>query len=210
MNQSILNAARVLWDYHCIYDTPEPADVIIALGSYDLRVADRAADLYREGLAPWLVFTGKSGNWTEGRYAASEAETFAERAIALGVPRDAIIIEPEATNIGENIRFSRDRLVPGAISAIFVTKPQTQRRVHATAARQWPEAKACVTAPLTTFEGQPTPDHPLEALIREMVGDLRRILEYPAKGFQIAQAVPLDVMEAYDLLIAQGFDGHPA
>ncbi|HCH73168.1 MAG TPA: YdcF family protein, partial [Ochrobactrum sp.] len=46
-------------------------------------------------------------------------------------------------------------------------------------------------------------------LVHEMTGDLQRILEYPAKGYQIAQAVPLEVMEAYDFLIAQGFDGHP-
>ena len=50
----------------------------------------------------------------------------------------------------------------------------------------------------------------MEKLIHEMTGDLERILTYPAKGFQIAQAVPLDVMEAYDFLIAQGFDGHSA
>ncbi|HCH71013.1 MAG TPA: YdcF family protein, partial [Ochrobactrum sp.] len=45
MKSSVLNAARVLWDYHCIYDPLETADVIIGLGSYDPRVAERAADL---------------------------------------------------------------------------------------------------------------------------------------------------------------------
>lgn len=209
MNSSILTAAKVLWDYHCIYDPLETADVIIGLGSYDPRVAERAADLYLEGLAPWLIFTGKSGHWTEKLYKASEAEAFAEIAARRGVPDDAIIIEADATNIGENIRFSREKLVPGAISAILVTKPQTQRRVLATVARQWPEARASVTAPLVSFEDQPTAGFPLEMLIHEMTGDLQRILEYPAKGYQIAQAVPLEVMEAYDFLIAQGFDGHP-
>ncbi|MFQ0814997.1 hypothetical protein AVM02_09605 [Brucella anthropi] len=209
MNPSILTAAKVLWDYHCIYDPLETADVIIGLGSYDPRVAERAADLYLEGLAPWLIFTGKSGHWTEKLYKASEAEAFAEIAARRGVPDDAIIIEADATNIGENIRFSREKLVPGAISAILVTKPQTQRRVLATVARQWPEARASVTAPLVSFEDQPTAGFPLEMLIHEMTGDLQRILEYPAKGYQIAQAVPLEVMEAYDFLIAQGFDGHP-
>ena len=90
-----------------------------------------------------------------------------------------------------------------------MTKPQTQRRVLATVARQWPEARASITAPLVSFEDQPTADHPVEMLISEMTGDLQRILEYPARGYQIAQAVPLEVMEAYDFLIAQGFDGHP-
>lgn len=208
MNPSILNAARVLWDYHCIYDPLEAADAIVGLGSYDTRVAERAADLYLDGMASWLIFTGQSGHWTQNLYPASEAEAFAEIAIARGVPEEAVIAEPNATNIGENIRFSREQLAPGSLAAIFVTKPQTQRRVAATVARQWPEARAAVTAPLTAFEDQPTAAFPLDMLIAEMAGDLERILTYPAKGYQIAQAVPLAVMEAYDFLIAEGFDGH--
>ena len=203
----VLAAARMLWDYHCIYDELQTADVIIGLGSYDTRVAEHAAELYMQGLATWLMFTGHSGNWTKGLYKSSEAEAFAEIAIAAGVPESVIIIEPKATNIGENILFSREKMVPGVISPIFVTKPQTQRRVRATVDRQWPEAKAFVTAPPTAFEDQPTPRHDLKMLMREMAGDIRRILEYPALGFQIAQAVPLEVMEAYDYLIAQGYEG---
>lgn len=203
----VLAAARMLWDYHCIYDELQTADVIIGLGSYDTRVAEHAAELYMQGLATWLMFTGHSGNWTKGLYKSSEAEAFAEIAIAAGVPESAIIIEPKATNIGENILFSREKMVPGVISPIFVTKPQTQRRVRATVDRQWPEAKAFVTAPPTAFADQPTPRHDLKMLMREMAGDIRRILEYPALGFQIAQAVPLEVMEAYDYLIAQGYEG---
>lgn len=208
MTPSILTAAKMLWDYHCIYDPVHACDVIIGLGSYDLRVAERAADLYLEGLAPWLIFTGKSGHWTQDLYAASEAEAFAEVAIKRGVPEKAIVLETEATNIGENIRFSLGKMVPGVVSPIFVTKPQTQRRVQASVPKQWPAAKPRVTAPLTSFEDQPTATHPLDMLINEMTGDLTRILEYPAKGYQIAQAVPLEVMEAYDFLIAQGFTGH--
>lgn len=208
MNPSILSAAKMLWDYHCIYDPVPVCDVIVGLGSYDLRVAERAADLYLEGLAPWLIFSGKSGNFTQNLYPASEAEAFAEVALARGVPEKAIVLETQATNIGENIRFSLGKMVPGVVSPIFVTKPQTQRRVQATVPKQWPQAKARVTAPLTAFEDQPTAEFPLDRLINEMTGDLTRILDYPATGYQIAQAVPLDVMEAYDYLIAQGFTGH--
>ncbi|AHB02810.1 hypothetical protein V568_102289 [Brucella ceti TE28753-12] len=209
MKSSILTAAKVLWDYHCIYDPLEGADIIIGLGSYDPRVAERASDLYLEGLAPWLIFTGRSGRGTDKLYKASEAEAFAEIAIRRGVPERAIIIEPNATNIGENIRFRAKNWRGTRSAAFFVTKPQTQRRVHATVLRQWPEARASISAPLVSFEEQPTAEFPLEMLIHEMTGDLQRILEYPAKGYQIAQAVPLEVMEAYDFLIEQGFDGHP-
>jgi hypothetical protein len=47
-------------------------------------------------------------------------------------------------------------------------------------------------------------------LINEMVGDLQRILDYPAKGFAVAQPMPDDVMAAWRLLVAEGYDRHLA
>jgi hypothetical protein len=41
-----------------------------------------------------------------------------------------------------------------------------------------------------------------------MVGDLQRIREYPARGFQIPQDIPDDVWEAYLELVKAGFDRH--
>jgi hypothetical protein len=43
-----------------------------------------------------------------------------------------------------------------------------------------------------------------------MVGDLQRIKIYPEKGFQIAQEIPDDVWQAYEQLVAMGFDRHLA
>jgi hypothetical protein len=39
-----------------------------------------------------------------------------------------------------------------------------------------------------------------------MVGDLQRIREYPARGFQISQEIPDDVWEAYEKLVRAGYD----
>jgi hypothetical protein len=41
-----------------------------------------------------------------------------------------------------------------------------------------------------------------------MVGDLQRIREYPARGFQVAQDIPADVWAAFEALVAAGFDRH--
>ena len=41
-----------------------------------------------------------------------------------------------------------------------------------------------------------------------MVGDLQRIREYPARGFQVAQDIPDDVWAAFETLVAAGFDRH--
>ena len=83
----IRDAAELLWRFHCVYDPLMPSDAIIGLCSYDLRVADRCAELFRQGYAERVVFTGASGNWTSGLYPGSEAAAFAERAMEIGVPR---------------------------------------------------------------------------------------------------------------------------
>jgi hypothetical protein len=46
---TVIAAAKTLWGYHCIYDAPAPADAIVGLGSYDLRVADRCTALFADG-----------------------------------------------------------------------------------------------------------------------------------------------------------------
>jgi hypothetical protein len=39
-----------------------------------------------------------------------------------------------------------------------------------------------------------------------MVGDLQRIKVYPEKGFQVYQEIPDSVWQAYERLVALGFD----
>jgi uncharacterized SAM-binding protein YcdF (DUF218 family) len=205
---AILAAARVLWDFHLIYDRLSRADLIIGLGSYDLRVADRSAELFKQGLAPKILFTGKVGNWTNHLYDTTEAEAFAAHATGAGVAADAILIEPNATNIGENIRFAREMADETVKRVILVTKPQTQRRAFATVRAQWPEINALVTAPLHGFEDQPLTTYPLPKLINEMVGDIKRMIDYPAQGFQIVQDIPVSVHDAYRFLVNEGYDHH--
>jgi uncharacterized SAM-binding protein YcdF (DUF218 family) len=204
----VLRAARTLWEYHLIYEPLSEADLILGLGSYDLRVADHCAELFQKGLSPRILFTGKSGNWTGNLYESSEAAAFAARAIELGIPEASILIEPRATNIGENIRFSRAMVGDDIRRIIVVTKPQTQRRAHATVWAQWPEVQRLVTAPPTRFEDQPTEAYPLENLINEMVGDVHRMMVYPAKGYQIAQSIPASVADAFDFLVRKGYHHH--
>jgi hypothetical protein len=43
-------------------------------------------------------------------------------------------------------------------------------------------------------------------VISIMVGDLQRIRVYPEKGFQIPQEIPADVWDAYEELVAAGYD----
>ena len=203
----VSEAVQILWDFHCVYDELANSDVIIGLGSYDIRVATHCARLFHVGLADRIIFTGSSGNWTSDLFPEGEAQAFMEQAKVEGVPEGAIQLEPRATNIGENVRFSAD-MAPNAKRAIFVTKPQTQLRCKATVQKQWTRVQAVVTAPATPFQAQPLPHHNERALICEMVGDFARMEDYAHKGFQIEVGIPDGTYAAFRTLVAAGYVEH--
>jgi uncharacterized SAM-binding protein YcdF (DUF218 family) len=202
---AIRDLARILWDYACLAAPPSPASVLVGLGSYDLRVADRVAELWLQGLAPAVIFSGGWGAWTTGRWTRPEAEMFAERAIARGLDPAAITLEPRSTNTGENVRFVRPML-PGP--AIWVCKPQMTRRVRATldAAGLGPDHQ--VAAPLYGFDGALDGTWLDEAaLVDELVGVHARLRGYPALGFQSPQPPDAAADAAFARLRALGFGG---
>lgn len=207
--QAYLEDAKTLWGFHAVGQEPTAADAIVCLGSYDTRVAVRCAQMLQDDVAPIAVVTGGYGNWTREKFDQPEAEVFAAVIESHGVARQRLIIEPRASNIGENVAFARRALEDREIRrAVFVTKPQTQRRVWATARRQWPGIECAVTAPALDLMSQAVDDAGLIKLIDEMVGDVQRLMEYPAAGFQVAVEIPGGVLEAYGRLRATGFDGH--
>ena len=191
LSPEIAAAVTVRWDYMLLGHQLEKADLVIALGSNDTRVADRAAELVLSGYAPTVLFSGGVGALTRGQYGfSSEAEFFAQIAEAKGVPIDCIIVEPNSTNTGENIRFSRELLttlgqLPSSI--ILVQKPFMERRTLATFLQQWPEPrpKFVVTSPQISLASYPNPDAnrlALADIIDTLCGDLQRIAVYPARG----------------------------
>ena len=203
--------ARILWDYHRLDQPPERADCILVMGSHDLRVAARGAELFLEGFAPLLVISGGLGNLTRGVWDEPEAEKFARAARGMGVPEEAMLLETRAANTGENVTRSRELLRARGLdpaSFVLVHKPYMERRALATFMRQWPGKRACVTSPRCTFDTYPTADIPLDTVIAVMVGDLQRIMRYGDRGFQVPQEVPAEVLEAYERLVALGHTEH--
>ncbi|QQL45439.1 YdcF family protein [Sulfuriroseicoccus oceanibius] len=199
-----------LWAYHQLNHTVSPADAVLVFGSNDLRVAEHAARLVMDGLAPWLLFSGARGRMT-GHWDQTEAEAMAAVALAAGVPESAILIENRATNTGENIRFSRELLADRNLTvdnAIVVQKPYMERRTIAALDVQWPELNAIASSPPLPFDAYCTDDLPQDVVIAAMVGDFQRIVEYPAKGFASEQPIPPDSRAAYQNLVAAGYSAH--
>ncbi len=204
-----------LWHYHHMNHELAKADVIVVLCSHDTVVAERGAQLFLEGWAPLLVFSGGLGGITRQLWKDPEADRFARIAIEMGVPGDSILIENRSTNTGENVAFTRDLLASRGIdpaSFILVQKPYMERRTFATFDRVWPGKSVRVTSPQMSMDdylaryshGSLTADD----VISIMVGDLQRIREYPARGFQTPQEIPADVWQAYEELVAAGYDRH--
>lgn len=208
---SIDEATKLIWDYHLLNQKLEKADAILVLGSHDTRVAEHGAQLYLDGWAPLVVMSGGAGRLTTGLWNTSEAEKFASIARGMGVPASSILIEDTSTNTGENIQFSRKLLEEKGVESkklIVVQKPYMERRTYATCMKQWPEMDFIVSSPPIALENYPNEHVSKEDMIHIMVGDLQRIKEYPARGFQIEQEIPTGVWEAYEYLIKQGFNKH--
>jgi uncharacterized SAM-binding protein YcdF (DUF218 family) len=213
MEDKVIQLAKKLWDYHHLNHILEKADFILVLGSHDLRVAERAADIYHEGWAPRIIFSGGLGNLTQHIWTEPEADQFALVAEQRGVPKKDILIENKSTNTGENILFTQQLLQEKKLdpeSFILVQKPYMERRSYATFKKHWPEKKLWVSSPQLSFEEYITEEISAEKVINIMVGDLQRIKIYPAMGFQIYQEIPQDVWSAYEELIQLGYNRHLA
>lgn len=213
MHPSLRHAVEKLWHYHHLHHELTPSDAILVLCSHDRIVAERGAQLWLEGWAPLLIFSGGLGAITRRLWERPEADQFAEIAMTMGVPRERIVIENQSTNTGENVLFTRRLLEEQSRELqtfIVVQKPYMERRSYATFRKVWPEKDVVVTSPQLSLDDylDRIADGPLskDDVIGIMVGDLQRIRVYPEKGFQIAQEIPADVWEAYETLVAAGYD----
>lgn len=204
-----------IWNFHRLDHELVRSDAIQVLCSHDTFVAEYAAQVFLDGWAPLLIFSGGVGALTQRLFTEPEADRFAAIAISLGVPADRIIVENQSTNTGENVQFTRQLLAARGIDAhhfILVQKPYMERRAFATFRKVWPEPSICVTSPPVSLDDYLS-RYANEALsaddvISIMVGDLQRIHLYPQMGFQIPQPIPDDVWVAFRELVAAGYDRH--
>ena len=215
MNQRVRVLAEKIWNYHHMNHALEPAGAILVLCSHDTAVADRGAELFLEGWAPWLIFSGGQGAITRRLWTEPEADRFARIAVERGVPAGRILVENRSTNTGENVAFTRTLLTARGLDPatfIVVQKPYMERRSYATFMKRWPGKRVIVTSPQVPFDeylARYSNDALSEAdVIGIMVGDLQRIRDYPARGFQILQEIPADVWDAFDELVRLGYDTH--
>ena len=204
---------QVIWDYLCLREALQKADVIVGFGNFNTDIARRAAELYHEGYAPKVLFTGGLGRNTEGLLPEPEAVRFARVAMECGVPEADIILEPDSTNTKENILFTREKLSSLNLPherILGVHQPFMERRIKAAMGVYWPELNFSVTSPQVTI-----PEYLARAReqgisenasISVIVGDFQRMDLYAKKGYQLPQHIPEETWKAFYTLVEMGFD----
>ena len=214
MESVIYEPLTTLWNYMKLDQPVEPGDCIIGFGCINDHIALRCAQLYHEGFAPKLLFTGGLGRNTLGRWSEPEAERFARIAINEGVPREAILLENKSTNSAENILFTRTILEDEGLAQgrlICVHKPFMERRLYAAMQNYWPEANARYTSPQLSMEEyiQVTAAQGMteKGVIEVLVGDFQRMYIYAKRGYQIPQDIPPEAWKAFDKLVELGYVG---
>ena len=210
-NKTDKQLAEILWNYNNMHMPLGKADVIMVMGSHDIQVADRGAELFNAGFAPLLVMSGGLGKLTSKMFNKPEANLFAERAINLGVPGEKILIENQSANTGQNVEFTHKLLADKEVDVnkiIVVQKPYMERRAFATFRKVWPEPEVIVTSPQISFSDYKSAEVNREEMVHIMVGDTERIKLYPEKGFQIPQEIPDEVWQAYKELVKRGYVNH--
>jgi DUF218 domain-containing protein len=208
---SVREPLDIAWNYMRLVHPPVASAAIIALGSFDPVVAIHAAALWKAGLAPVIIMSGGI-HFRAGlpgyEQRQTEAEVFADIAISEGVDARAIILENKSRNTGENFQFSKDVFAFSGLDGsriLVVAKPYMTRRGFATGRSIWPmmeirmQCESCECE--AYFARQPDP----EFLLHALVGDLHRIIVYPRLGFQAEQVVPIEVIEALQSLVSQGY-----
>ena len=208
-----LEPLQVIWDYLGMHQIPEKADCIVGFGNFNTDIARRAAQLYHQGYAPRILFTGGLGRNTKSLFPEPEAVRFAKVAIECGVPENKIILEDKSTNTKENIDFMRQIFQEQNIPhdrVLGVHQPFMERRICAALGVYWPELNFTVTSPQVTIpeylESAKRQGMTENAAISVIVGDFQRMDLYAKLGYQLPQEIPAQCWEAYHKLVAMGYD----
>ncbi len=114
-----------LGHYLALEDPLTPADAIVAISGDDGARTLTAVDLWKQGLAPIIVFAGSS----EDPASLPSAELMKREAVRLGVPADRVLTEPSSATTKQNATLVTDLFrTYGIERAILVTSPYHQRR----------------------------------------------------------------------------------
>ncbi len=175
---------KYIGDYMLVETPLAKADICLVFGNHAhaAELADRAADLYKQGYFKLIVVSG-GVPMKDGRL---EADCMRDVLLARGVPASAILTEDKAQNSGQNIRYSRALLEKtfgtGAVKSILaVGHIHASRRFLMTIENDWPEVTKmfttinCFSVPKNLWYTDPV-------FRQEVLDEYKKIAPYKAQG----------------------------
>lgn len=159
-----MNFYDMLTDFIFVEDHPKPADLIFVPGGLYGEIAEHAASLYHQGMAPLILVSGKHsilldsfpGALSPEHYRTktypTECEFLCDILRENGVPNRAILREEEATYTYENAIYSRkltERLGLRISSAILSCQAYHARRALLYFQLLFPDAQFFVSPAVT-------------------------------------------------------------
>lgn len=198
--------ASILWRFLAPHQSPAPADAIFVFGGVNLRVPERAAELFQSDYASTVLVSGGAGVRTHLHFDQPEADVFVQVLKERGVPSDAIVFETAATNTGENVQLGMAKLLPRVheiSSLVLVSTPFIMRRCIATFERQYPQIDVFPCPPIGSY--QEFVDRPYPEFIDRLVAEVDRLDAYSEAGFIAPVDVPSTVRDACEHFRKNGF-----
>lgn len=205
----LVSAENTLW--HFLNDDHraplQPCQWLIGLGCADERVARHSAHLFLAGYAEALLFSGGHGRLTQDCLTQTEAEHFSAVAQSQGVPKHKIHLETQASNTAQNCAYSIAMLadLPPEQPLLLVCRNLYRPRVAATFAHQFPDRPFLLSSPALDYPTFAASATAVSQSRHLMVGEIERLLHYPARGWLKKRPLPANVIAAYRTLLQAGY-----
>lgn len=206
MTSHLYQQLTVLWDYLQLQKASNHSECILVFGGNDTRVAEHAAALYHQGVAPKVIVTGGKGRLTQ-HWQQTEAAVFADVLRDEGVPNSAIIVENQACHTREHIPFSflcLEEKKEKFQKFTLVHKPYFLRYIFDCFTEQWPAAyiTLSLSAPPIALFDYATDDFSFDCLVGDMLSAFDGMLHDTHRD---ALSIPSEVNVAYQQINSLGF-----
>lgn len=202
-------------------------DLIVVLGSALPVNATYGAQLFHQGLAPFVLISGGIGHSTPSLWAnleeegiegedRAEADIFHDLMVGrYRVPAEKIIVESVSTNCGSNAIQSKrllDQVGLNPQSMILIQDPTMQLRSQASFRKSFPDAEifnAPPFVPVVTPSGLENEGWSFDRFLELVLGEIPRFAAYGPKGqgFIAEVEVPKEILAAWTRL-SESFPEH--
>ncbi|HAV54313.1 MAG TPA: hypothetical protein DCX41_05190 [Aequorivita sp.] len=198
-DKKFLEVTQELWDFLCPrqeLDSVE-VDAIFVFGGIGDEIPLHAASLYNERVSDKILVTGNSGKYTKDVFKEPEALVFKKAMIENGVKESDIIVELDATNAGENVRFGYELLrkeLENSDHLVLVCRSFMTRRAIATFKKEFPAVVCYASPPRVNILD--TVNRSRYASAQRLIAELERLENYYEQGFISKVNIPKTVREA--------------